>query len=35
MEYVKGKELWEMCNIYGINNRKKVYYYFYEILKAF
>ena len=29
MEYLEGKELWELGNVWGINIKEKVYFYFY------
>lgn len=35
MEFVDGKELWDICNVYGIIDKDKVKFYFYKILNAF
>lgn len=31
MEYLEGKELWELGNVWGINIKEKVHFYFYQI----
>lgn len=34
MELLEGKELWELAKIFGLQNKKLVYYYFNRILKV-
>ena len=35
MEFIEGKELWDLCNVYGIINKELVHSLFYKILEAF
>ena len=34
MEYIEGKELWEICNIFGFKIKKLAQYYFYKIISS-
>jgi serine/threonine protein kinase len=29
LEFLDGKELWHLCNVWGFKSKQKVHYYFY------